>query len=316
MGPMSMFPSFPHSITFEESRELKIIATPVDDSAEIYTITHNRQEYGVMKTEDATISATIQLVAAADGVDLGADQVVVPISYPLRFGWKTKEVYVNGDLINPTSTHESDLEYVNYLLTQTPTGYKDNRVNLHDAGGGLVNSGGHKRWLAYSQSGEVICGDHLDILGHNKRYVPSSYDMKIVLHRLEKTKFLFGTTQHCTDAKVLIKNLKLTIPMMKPVQQLSDAINDIMIQKAEECKFYVTHYRFAAKPLAIGAQYVQFSDIFDGTQPTRMICYQKSQTRYNGHHQHNHNRLISIILWSKSTRLMSYRPSAMPKSRI
>ncbi|CAB4028692.1 Hypothetical predicted protein, partial [Paramuricea clavata] len=123
-----------------------------------------------MKTEDATISATIQLVAAADGVDLANDQNVVSISYPLRFGWKTKEVYVNGDLINPTSTHESDLEYVNYLLTQTPTGYKDklgitmgysdipgsfdSRVNLHDGGGGLVNVGGRKRWLAYSQSAE------------------------------------------------------------------------------------------------------------------------------------------------------------------
>lgn len=79
---------------------------------------------------------------------------------------------------------------------------------------------------------------------------------------------------------------------MKPVQQLSEAINEIMIQKGEECKFYTTHNRYVAKPLAIGDQYVQFGDIFNGARPTRLICYQKSQTRYNGHHQHNINRMI------------------------
>jgi hypothetical protein len=57
-----MFPTFPHNITFEESRELKINATPVDEDAETYTFIHNRQEYGVMVTEDATISATLQLL--------------------------------------------------------------------------------------------------------------------------------------------------------------------------------------------------------------------------------------------------------------
>lgn len=133
--------------------------------------------------------------------------------------------------------------------------------------------------------------DHLDILGHNKRYVPSSYDVKIVLHHLEKTKYLFGTKAHCEAAKMLIKDLKLTIPVMKPVQQLSEAINDVMIQKGEECKFYMTH-RFVAKPLTIGAQYVQYSDLFNGARLHHLICYQKTQTCYNGAHQENTNQLI------------------------
>ncbi|CAB3998674.1 Hypothetical predicted protein [Paramuricea clavata] len=218
---------------------------------------HNRQEYGVMLTEDATVSAALQVVAIANNGALAGDQVVAPMAPPLRFGWRTKEIYVNNELINPTSTHE----------------------------------GAHKRCEAFAQGAEVLCMDHLDLLGHNKRYVPSSYDMKIVLHRLEKTKYLFGTDGHCQLAKMLIKDLKLTIPMMKPVQQLSKAINDIMIQKGEECKFYTTH-RLVAKPLAIGAQYVQFSNIFNGARPTRLICYQKSQTRYNGSHEENTNRLI------------------------
>jgi hypothetical protein len=69
MTPMAMFPTFPHNITFEESRELKINATPVNSEVDMYTFMHNQQEYGVLLTEDATISATLQLVAAADGAD-------------------------------------------------------------------------------------------------------------------------------------------------------------------------------------------------------------------------------------------------------
>jgi hypothetical protein len=116
--------------------------------------------------------------------------------------------------------------------------------------------------------------------------------VKVVLHRLEKSKSLLGVQAHAVAAKLLIKNLKLTIPILKPVTQLSEAINELMIQRADECKYYVTTYRYVAKPLAVGAQYVHHSDIFNGGRPTRLICYQKSQLRYNGAHELNTNRLI------------------------
>jgi hypothetical protein len=199
------------------------------------------------------------------------------------------------------------LQYINYLFTEVPTGFWDKRgvcLGYRDTGGNfddstgfhngtaVVNTGGRLRARPFIASEEVFCMDHLDILGHNKRLVPTSYDMKIVLHRLEKTKYLFGVDGHCTAAKMLIKNLKLTIPIMKPTAQLSEAINELMIQKAEECKYYTTTYHIVAKPLAVGAQYVQFSEIFNGARPTRFICYQKSQDRYNGGHELNTNRLI------------------------
>ena len=306
-GPLMMFPTFPHNITFEESRELTIQANPTDDDAETYTFIHNRQEFGILRTEDATISANIQLVTAATGANLANTQVIGLMLKPLVLGWKTKEVYVNNDVINPTSTHESELQYINYLLTQSPTGtkdkeglclgYRDTQANFDDHTGfnngtNVVNPGGEKRAIPFRLSIERECRDHLDILGHNRRFVPTSYDVKIVLHRLEKTKFLHGTAPHCAAAKILFKDLKLTIPMMKPVTQLSEAINELMIQRADECKYYVTNYRYVAKPLAIGAQYVHHTDIFNGSRPTRVICYQKSQARYNGDHTLNTNRLI------------------------
>ena len=305
-GPLMMFPTFPHNITFEESRELIIQANPTDDDAETYTFIHNRQEFGIMRTEDATISAKIQLVAPT-GVAIAATQVIGLILKPLVLGWKTKEVYVNNDVINPTSTHESELQYINYLLTQSPHGTKDKEglclgyrdtpgnfdsaVGFHN-GTNVVNPGGEKQAIPFRISAETTYSDHLDILGHNRRFVPTSYNVKVVLHRLEKTKFLHGTTAHCAAARVLFKDLKLTIPIMKPVTQLSEAINELMIQRADECKYYVTLYRYMAKPLAIGAQYVHHSDIFNGSRPTRVICYQKSQACYNGDHELNTNRLV------------------------
>jgi hypothetical protein len=166
-GPLAMFPSFPHNITFEESRELILQANPSDDDAESYTFIHNRQEYGIMKTEDATISATLQLVVAATGGDLANTRRTAPILKPLVFGWKTKEVYVNNDLINATSTHESELQYINYLFTQTPTGTRDKEGLClgHRVTGGhfddttgfhnntaVVNLGGRKEQMALTKA--------------------------------------------------------------------------------------------------------------------------------------------------------------------
>jgi hypothetical protein len=178
-GPLAMFPTFPHNITFEESRELVLQANPSDEDAESYTFIHNRQEYGIMKTEDATISATLKLVAAANGADLANTRRTAPMLKPLVFGWKTKEVYVNNDMINATSTHESELQYINYLFTQTPTGTKDKDglcLGYRDTGGhfddttgfhngtAVVNRGGRNRARGVNASADYDCLDHLDLL--------------------------------------------------------------------------------------------------------------------------------------------------------
>ena len=53
-----------------ETREITLMASPVDPQADVYTFLHPKQDYGVMKTEHATISATIALKAVADGAAL------------------------------------------------------------------------------------------------------------------------------------------------------------------------------------------------------------------------------------------------------
>jgi hypothetical protein len=301
--PLQMFATFPHNITFEETRELKLNATPAaSPDSDMYTFISNRQEYGVMQLEDATISATLQITTLAN-VNLANTVRIAPLTRPLAYGWKTKEVYVNNDLVNTTTTHESEIDYINALLTQTPAGRNDKRelsldyydtagqfdstANFHDGAAGMVNQGGGKRGSFFRVGAEFETLDLLDILGHNKRFCPTSFDFKIELTRLEKAKYFTGVDAHVAASKMRIKDLKLTIPMMKPVAQLSAAINELMIQNAEECKFYTTTYRYVAKPLAVGAQNVQVNDIFNGSRPTRVICMQKTQTRYNGANEEN-----------------------------
>ncbi|CAB3982316.1 Hypothetical predicted protein [Paramuricea clavata] len=300
--PMQMFATFPHNITFEETRELKLLATPASSpDSNMYTFIHNRQEYGVMRLEDATISADLRVVTNAGGVPANTRRVA-PMTRPLAFGWKTKEIYVNNDLVNTTTTHESEICYINAFLTQTPESRNDKRdlcmgwydtagqfdstVGFQD-GNNVVNAGGRKRSNPINGGERFKCYDTLDLLGHNKRFCTTSFDVKVELTRLEKSKFFNGVDAHVTALKMQYHDLTLTIPMMKPVAQLSAAINELMIQSSEECKFYTTTYRYVGKPLAVGAQNIQVNDIFNGGRPTRFICFQKTQARYNGHNELN-----------------------------
>ena len=100
---------------------------------------------------------------------------------------------------------------------------------------------------------------------------------------------LLGTAAHCNLVEVHLNDLKLSIPIMKPKGQLSEAINELMIQKGNEAKYYVTHYRYNAHPLPTGSRRVLINDLFNGAQPGRIIIIVKTQNRYNGAHTLNPN---------------------------
>jgi hypothetical protein len=50
MSPMVMFPTFPHNDTFIDNRIVEVRATPVSTTAEVYTLVHHKQEYGISKS--------------------------------------------------------------------------------------------------------------------------------------------------------------------------------------------------------------------------------------------------------------------------
>ena len=76
-----------------------------------------------------------------------------------------------------------------------------------------------------------------------------------------------GVTAECANHEIRITDLKLCAPMLKPNAQLSAAINELMIQKNEECRYYRTSYHYVAKPIPINSRHIQHKDLFNGANP-------------------------------------------------
>ncbi|CAB3978334.1 Hypothetical predicted protein [Paramuricea clavata] len=301
VGPMTLFDNFPHNDTFVEQRTLELLPNPPTENAEIYTFMHNRQDYGVIDMTDAKLSAKLRITnVAAPHAAPAADRNIAVNQAPLRYGWKTKAVYLNNQLITPQSSKENELEFTHDFLTIVPSEYIDDKsitlmirdtashadviTNLHhdtDATGN-TNLGARERYLLINEAVVHNCIDKIDVLGRVRRYVPTSFDFKVVLTRLEKSKVLYGTAAQCALVELRMGSLKLTIPILKPNAQLSSAINQLMIQKGEECRYYKTTHRYIAIPVPIGSRHIQHKDLFNGARPTRLITKIISQTRYNG----------------------------------
>ena len=307
MAPMAMFPTFPHNDTFVDNRVIEVRATPVSTTAETYTLVHHKQEYGILNLEDAKLIATISLKTAL-GADLANDREVALNIRPLHTFWKTKEILINNHACNTVTSQENELAYVRHLLDEVPTGYQqgesinlcihdtpgafDNVDNMLDGADGISNYGIRKRYLACNQGTALECYDSIDLTGDKRRYVVSSFELKIRLTRLEKIKMLMGEPAHCNVAHVHIEDLRMIIPAMKPRLQLTQAINQAMIQNGEECKYYIRTYRYVPHTVAAGTQRIILSDIFTGSRPTRVITYLRTQLRYNGAYNLNPNRMI------------------------
>ena len=308
LSPMVMFPTFPHNDTFMGSRKLKVIASQNSTTAEEYTFIHNPNDYGVMNLSEAKIKATISLKANT-GADLAADQLVVLSQCPLRMAWKTREVLINNERINSVSSQENEIAYLDHIMREVPTGYNPERtitgcihntpgssdsiVQLTDAThANNVNKGATTRYGLCNTDVPMLCYDYVNITVDNKRYIPSSFEIKIRLRRVDKVKSLFGNVAHCTAANIHYNDLEIHIPAYKPKAQLMGAINQAMIQNAEEAKYYVRSHRYVPIPVLAGTRKIVKNDIFTGARPTRTYTYIRTQARYNGAHTLNPNRII------------------------
>jgi hypothetical protein len=284
--PMAMFPTFPFNDTFLESRKMKLVAGPTaNPDAEEYTFIHAPNDYGVMDLQNAKIKANISLVNIAGPHAAPAnDQVLCLNQSPLKMCWKSREVLLNNQRINSLSSQENEIAFLDHLTREVPTGYRpeeqitgsihntrtysDSRAHLIAANAGQLNKGAAKRYQLCNQGTQFDCYDSINIMGDNKRYVLSSFELKIRLTRLEKSKTLFGTDAHCVLAKIRYHDLEITIPAYKPKMQLMTAINTAMIQKGEEAKYYVRHHRYVPIPVLAGTRKIIKNDIFTGARPT------------------------------------------------
>ncbi|CAB3981401.1 Hypothetical predicted protein [Paramuricea clavata] len=312
MSPMMMFPPFPHNDTFVESRQFKLVAGPISNpDADEFTFNHAPNDYGVMDLQNARITGTIT-ITGLDNTQLAATQNVAICQSPLRLGWKSREVLVNNQRINSLSSQENEIEFINHLTREIPQAYTpDQEITgcIHNTPGAAncsdsiiemrdptdathVNKGLGQRYLLCKRDVPFKCYDFVNVMGDNKRYVVSSFNMTVRLRRLEKTKTLMGAADHCAAAKIRYSDLEIHVQAFKPKAQLMAAINSAMIQKGEEAKYYIRHHRYVPIPVAIGTRKIVKNDLFTGARPTRMFIYIRTQARYNGAHTSNPNRMI------------------------
>jgi hypothetical protein len=171
---------------------------------------------------------------------------------------------------------------------------------VHDDAGHLDDGTGAANAAGFTRKGYGIAAPHvIDILdapcfneNGSDRYLPTSFEIKITLRRANPEKYLFGTAAHCGNHRIELKNFKLTFPMYKPKEQLSEALNKLLLTDEKEIIYYTYQYRHVARPVARGVTRITENDIFNGSRPTRLITTLMTQARFNGAYTLSAVRLI------------------------
>ena len=306
----NLFASAPYNNTFIDNRYAEIDATPVNATSDTYEFYHRGHDYGVIKTSEARLSATVVLTLKADRSVMLAGPVVAPAPLILRTMFSSKSVLINNAEVATQGNNEDTISWMRHLLYEKPSGYlpskeinwaihdtptkHDVRTGINDGGGTLENKGAFARKTQGRDAPHVM--DILDAPCFNEngsdRYLPTSFEIKITLRRAIPQKYLFGTTADCQDHQLELKDFRMSYPMFKPTEQLSQALNKILIKDEQEIIYYTYQYRHVARPVAQGTTRITENDIFNGSRPTRLITALMAQDRYNGGYQLNARRLI------------------------
>ncbi|CAB3997573.1 Hypothetical predicted protein [Paramuricea clavata] len=140
VGPMTLLDTFPHNDTFDETHSLSIIASPVNNRGEIYTFMHNRQDYGVLDTQDAKLKAKLRLhTTDITNFTVTINEAEIPPVYH-----SSQDAYVNLRQILDCHYSEMPFSYDDYVT--------DYGIIVNDLS---PNRNGHSQVLPNSTSGNV-----------------------------------------------------------------------------------------------------------------------------------------------------------------
>ena len=84
------------------------------------------------------------------------------------------------------------------------------------------------------------------------------------------------------DAKISLDDLKITIPVFKPREQLTSALNKMFVDANKEAKYYTTVFRTVNTIVPAGRRRIQENDVFNGSLPVRMFLMFCPRDNYNG----------------------------------
>ena len=292
--PLSIFLSKPYNTTFIESREDVVWASPKDPYSDVYSFIRPGNVVGLLKTSDAKISCSMSIRNQLNA--LVAASNIIPPPIPLRTLFKTKELKINESLITPSDNSAYLASWIAFLTRETPTMYKDSpEVNLcyPDTCGHMDaitadNPQARLRHAAVNNATSEII-DSIDCPGFDEGgsevYLPSAFKIDLKLTRANKLTVMTGGAHAdlaVADAKIMLHDLKITIPVFKPKDQLSTALNTMFIEHDKDAKYYTTVFRTVVTLVAAGRRKIRENDIFNGSVPVRLFILYSLQNNYNG----------------------------------
>ena len=291
-APLKIFLSKPYNATFIEKRIEEIWATPKDEYADVFTFTRPENNVGLLKTSDARISCDLSIRNPQDALVGNCGLAVVPLH--LRCAFKTKETKINEVLVTPSSNESHIKSYISFLTRQVPSGYADSKpVNMAylDLAGqmatvGAAGSGAINRRALCRAGTHVI--DMVDCTAFNDGddvWMASVFKTEVKFVKAANQVIMMGVAHadlHVADARVSMKDMKITFPVFKLQDQLSSALNKMFVSENRDAKYYTSVFRTVNTIVPAGRRRIQENDVFNGSLPVRLFLMFSTRDSFNG----------------------------------
>ena len=178
---------------------------------------------------------------------------LIPPPLPLHTLFKTKELKSNESLITPSDNSAYISSWISFLTCETPNMYKDShKVNMS-----YLDTAGHMNAINVDNPNGRACAaavnnancdlvDYVDCAGFNEGggevYIPSAFKLDLRLTKANQTTVCMEADHAnipIADTRLLLKDLKITISIFKPKDQLT-ALNEMFVDLDKDRKYYTT----------------------------------------------------------------------------
>ena len=291
-APLKIFLSKPFNPTFIENRINEIWATPKDEYADVFTFTRPGNNVGLLKTSDARISCDLSIRNEQGALVGTANMAVVPL--PMRCAFKTKETKINEVLVTPSSNESHIQSYISFLTHQVRSGYADSKaINMAylDLSGNMadvtaVGSRAINRRNLCRAGTHVI--DMVDCTAFNDgddTWMVSVFKAEVKFVKTSNQVLMIGVNHAdllVANARVSMKDMKITFPVFKPQDQLSSALNKMFVSENTDAKYYTSVFRTVNTIVPAGRRRIQENDVFNGSLPVRLFLMFSTRDSFNG----------------------------------
>ena len=161
--------------------------------------------------------------------------------------------------------------------------------------------------------------------GGSEVYLPSAFKLDLRLTRANKNIVCMGADHGdmaVANGRILLKDLKITIPVFKPKDQLATALNKMFVEQDKDAKYYITVFRTVVSLVPGGRRKIYENDVFNGSVPVRMFILFSLQNNYNGTYNSNcfnfpshHFSNINVSINSVSIGTLTNEKEAYSQSR-